>query len=149
MKVEILSQLNKYYGYARKIAGQDGDDLLHECLPKLFNVVNIPTHIDSYVYTTLKNEFVNKNSAFNKKYKPEPTFYNDESTISKYDTIKLHTVLLQLETEGNRNEVRVFKECYFVSNKNEFAKKTGIPYRSIKNICNFVTNEIKKRYVFD
>tara|TARA_R110000772_G_scaffold123755_14_gene230175 strand:- start:2695 stop:3153 length:459 start_codon:yes stop_codon:yes gene_type:complete len=148
--------LDKYYGYARKIAGKLGEDLLHHVicenglLEKLKDVhLNA---VDRYVYLTLLNEYTNKKSKFYRLYiRPElePVEIDDAPTKG-YDTIPINTILLILELEGYELEVKVFRECYFL-NRSElsFSKRSGTDYRAIQKMCKFVKNEIRKRYVLE
>jgi hypothetical protein len=140
----------KYYKYARKIAGCLGDDLFHHVYIKIQG--KDIQHLDSYIFTAMRNEFHDKRSSFYKQYRQthqaieNNTVQEEIEHINNYDTITLQTVLLSLEIEGYEIEVKTFKECYFIGSKRSFSIKTGIDIRTIDKICNFVINEIKKRY---
>jgi hypothetical protein len=140
----------KYYKYARKIAGCLGDDLFHHVYIKIQG--KDIQNLDSYIFTAMRNEFHDKRSSFYKQYRQQHqeiennTVQEEIEQINNYDTITLQTVLLSLEIEGYEIEVKTFKECYFIGSKRSFSIKTGIDIRTIDKICNFVINEIKKRY---
>jgi hypothetical protein len=140
----------KYYKYARKIAGSLGEDLFHHVYIKIQG--KDIQHLDSYIFTAMRNEFHDKRSSFYKQYRQQHqeiesnTVQEEIEHINNYDTITLQTVLLSLEIEGYEIEVKTFKECYFIGSKRSFSIKTGIDIRTIDKICNFVINEIKKRY---
>jgi len=146
-------RLDKYYGYAFKIAGALGEDLMHHVIieNKLIercDKVN-ENALDRYVYLALEREYHSKKSKFFRLYiKPERNVQDFDDTPTKgYDTIKLHTFLLQLENEGYSMEVRVFKECYLLgSSEYEFSKRSNTHRDSIRKICKFIKNEIVKRY---
>jgi hypothetical protein len=141
---------DKYYKYARKIAGGLGDDLFHHVFLKIQG--KDIQHLDSYIFAAMRNEYHDKRSSFYKQYRN--TYQELENSITdseqeefnNYDTITLQTVLLSLEIEGYELEVKTFRECYFISSKRSFSIRTGIDIRTIDKICNFVINEIKKRY---
>jgi DNA-directed RNA polymerase specialized sigma24 family protein len=140
----------KMYKYARSIAGVHGEDLFHHVYLKCQN--KQIQHSDSYYFTAMRNEWMDKRSEFHKQYRQvhlDIENYDKEAPqedISKFDSITLQTVLLSLEIEGYELQVKTFKECYFFGSKRSFSKKTGIDIRTIDKICNFVIQEIKKRY---
>lgn len=149
MKDEIVNRLDKYYGYAHKIAGELGSDLLHHVLTerRFFQDMTINEHaLDGYIYRTLRNAYINEYSSFYKAYRKKPNTNPDDTPTGGYDIIKLHTLLLMLELEGHERHVKVFKECYFGQGKKSFCKQTGLHYRTVQRICNFVREEIKERY---
>lgn len=145
--------IEKYYQYAKGIARDKGEDLLHHLIVEsniLEKLKNVHAKArDRYMYRALLNEYTNKKSKFYRVYirpdveKIEP----DTSPVNGYDIIPVHTILLSLENEGYKLEVKVFKECYLTkTNKSELARRTGTDKRAITAICDFVKNEIKKRY---
>jgi hypothetical protein len=145
-----MNGYEKYYKYAKKIAGCLGEDLFHHVYLKIQG--KDIQHLDSYIFTAMRNEFHDKRSSFYKQYRQthqeieNNTVQEEIEQINNYDTITLQTVLLSLEIEGYEIEVKTFKECYFIGSKRSFSIKTGIDIRTIDKICNFVINEIKKRY---
>jgi hypothetical protein len=145
-----MNGYEKYYKYARKIAGSLGEDLFHHVYIKIQG--KDIQNLDSYIFTAMRNEFHDKRSSFYKQYRQthqeieNNTVQEEFEQINNYDTITLQTVLLSLEIEGYEIEVKTFKECYFIGSKRSFSIKTGIDIRTIDKICNFVINEIKKRY---
>lgn len=143
MNKAFVANIDKYYGYARKIAGTLGNDLLHSILER---IPNDTKHLDSYVYTTLRNEFYNPSSPFNKAYRPQVFATFDEDQTPTHDVNLLYKILLDLEIEGYEREVKIFKECYFATNQSLFAKKTNINRKIINKICMFVKQEIQNRY---
>ena len=140
-----MNDFSKLYKYARKIAGEDGEDLLHHCFLLVYN--KEIEHFETYMYRVMLNEFTNQNSSYNKQR--QTIVEVDETESSEYDINTLHTILLQLETEGYQMHVKIFKECYFVSSISSFSNKSNIDRRVIAKICNFVKQEIKKRYAFN
>jgi len=152
----MLDNLNKYYGYARKIAGDLGEDLLHYLIAEkglIEKTVKVhPNALDRYVYTSLLRTFTDKSGMFYRSYlKPlrEPVEI-DDTPAKGYDSIAMHTILLKLENEGYNLEVKVFKECYLLGRSElSFSKRSGTDYRVIRKMCKFVKDEIKKRYELD
>ena len=133
-----------------------GEDLLHHVIVEnnlIEKVKNVNCNaINRYVYRSLLNEFTNKSSKFYKLYiKPSVSNVKIDDTNSKgYDTIPIHTILLKLETEGHKLEVKVFKECYLLNvSEFEFSRRSNIDYRVIVKMCKFVKEEIRKRYVIE
>ena len=154
MKDIKSKDIDIYYKLARNIAGELGDDLLHQVL------LNIPStkridNMTTYIWRSLRNEFYNRNSQFNRLYKPhqeirlDQDFEQIESTISNYDIFTLHTILLQLEIEGYEMEVQIFKDCRLTKSNRAIAKKTQVDVRTLEKICKFVESEIKQRYKND
>lgn len=152
----FLQRIDKYYGYSKKIAGSLGSDLMHflisdkDLLEKVEKVND--KALDRYVYLALHREYTDKSSKFYKKYiKPDTcTVQIDDTPSNGYDTIPIHKILLQLEIEGYELQVKVFKNCYFLGvSEFEFSRRSGTDYRAIKKICNFVKDEIRKRYVIE
>tara|TARA_R110002020_G_C15993039_1_gene749497 strand:- start:247 stop:705 length:459 start_codon:yes stop_codon:yes gene_type:complete len=146
--------LDKYYGYARKIAGDLGEDLVHHLVIEgdILNRLQTVQAKDRYMYVTLFNAYTNSSSSFYKKYiKPTKEIIEADTTPSSgYDIIPIHTILLSLENEGNNMEVKVFKECYLLGKSEyEFSKRSGIDYRVIVKMCNYIKNEIRERYVYE
>lgn len=92
------------------------------------------------------NEWRNPTSTFNKQHKQSQEIEIKETESSKYDAIQLMTILLKLENEGHKMEVKVFKECTLNGSCRKFAAKTGIDVRTINKICNFVKTKIKEEY---
>lgn len=135
--------LPKYYRYARSIAKDLGDDLLHHVILKIHG--KSINHIDSYIYRTMLNEFNNKNSEFNKTYRSkEPVVEYHES--NGYDVHILNKIFLQLEMEGYKLEVRIFKDCYLGSSIRTMSDQMNVDRRTIRKICKFVQDEITTRY---
>jgi len=150
----MLENLDKYYAYAKKIAGDLGEDLLHYLIAEKNLIEKTSSenckHVDSYVYTALRNEFYSKTDKFNKIYRPNNDTDFDDTPSGGYDSVAMHTILLKLEIEGYNMEVKVFKECYLLnSNEYDFSRRSKTDRRSIENICKFVKNEIKERYVIE
>jgi len=152
----VVKRIDKYYGYARGIAGDLGEDLVHHVIlnNKLLDKckeVNKKA-LDRYVHLTLEREYRNKSSKFYRKYrKPELTKQHiDDTPTGGYDTIRLHTILLQLENEGYTLEVKVFKQCYLTGTSEfSFSQRSGVDRKAIGKLCTFVKEEIRKRYVIE
>lgn len=152
----VVQRLDKYYGYANSIAGDLGHDLMHflisdKGLLKKTEKVH-ENALDRYVYRSLLNEYTSKKSKFYKKYiKPDlSTDQIDDTPLKGYDTIPIHTILLELEIEGHNLEVKVFKQCYFLDQSElAFSKRSGVDYRVIRKMCKFVKDQIRERYVIE
>ena len=145
MNKDLIENLDKYYGYAKKIAGSDYMDLMHHCLELIPDDVK---HIDAYTFITLRNEYINPKSKYNKLYNPKAYEENiiTDSTAT-YDTNLLYKILLELEDEGLIWEVTIFKRCYLFSSFKDTHKRTGLSYYKLRQICNYIQTEIKHRYV--
>ena len=145
MNKEVFNNIDKYYNYAKKISGFYYMDLMHHCLEKIPNGVK---QLDRYVYVTLRNEYYNPKSSFNKLYKPEA--YNEEVETERaksYDTNILYSIFLELEQDGLEWEVGLFKRCYISSTFTETSDKTGLSYYKLRQLCDYIQTEIKERYV--
>jgi DNA-directed RNA polymerase specialized sigma24 family protein len=135
---------DKLYKYAYKIAKQEGKELLHHCLAK----VDLSKAKDpyTYLYTIMRNEFINRKSEYNKfKHSQEILYYSPE-TVDRYDVNILYTILHQLELEGMKKEVELFKEVRFTSNISKVAIKRNISRHRIRLTLKKVTDEIIKHY---
>lgn len=140
--------LDNLYLASKKIAGHMGEDLLHHVLAKnnFFQGKKIE-NIDGYIYTILRNEYRNQDSSFNKQFKSVKILIEDEENETNgYCIDRVHKILLELKIEGYRREVNVFTECYFNGGRHKVSKKTGIDWKVIDKICNFVKEELIKRY---
>lgn len=140
--------IEKYYRYAKSIAGEQGEDLFHHVFLDLPDKMNYP---DSYVWTCLWNSYHNKLSTYNLQNNPKFVFDVPEveeviELCVKYDSLLLHKILLQMEIEGYNVEVKVYKDCTLNSNISAFSKKAKLNARTITKICNFVEQEIRIRY---
>ena len=139
---------DKLYAFAYKIAGQNGDDLLHHTLVEndFFRKVDA-VNIYAYIYQVMRNEYYNKKSNFNKKY----NLRQDEIEVFEFDSTgysiqDVHRILLQLENEGYNMQVSVFRESFFNIGLNKLAERTDVHQRTIRRINKWVSNEIKQRY---
>jgi len=147
MDENIIKRLDKYYGYARSIAGSDGVDLLHDLLLRLPKNLDtsIPQRLDRYIYLSLSNEYHNKKSAFNKLYYPlkEEVEYFEGG----YDIVQLNKILLELEIDGFEKEVMIFRDSYFGSNEYTVSKQENMTRYKVKRACDTIKQQIKERYV--
>ena len=144
MNKDVVKNIDKYYGYAKRIAKRDYMDLMHHCLELIpEDVVNV----DRYVWVTLRNAYYNKNSSFNKLYgrlQEEADFNTDK--IETYDTNILYRIFLELEQEDLEYEVKIFKRCYLFENFTKVSEDTGLSYYKLRQLCDFIQTEIKDRY---
>ena len=130
----VIERIDKYYGYARKIAGDLGEDLMHHVILES-DLLNKSEQVhenalNRYVHVTLQNAYTNRRGGF--------------------DIMPVHTILLALENEGHKLEVKVFKECYLLGKSElSFSKRTNTDYRVIRKMCKFVKDQIKERYVIE
>lgn len=145
---DIKSDLNEVYLYAKRIAGELGNDLVHHVYLKLYD--KQIENRNAYFKTCIKNDYYNKNSTFNKLYRLDECDLNDIEEIHitsiNYDSQLLHKIFLQLEMEGYSKQVQVYKDCKLVGSVSSFSKESKINNRTITKICNFVHNEIIRRY---
>tara|TARA_R110000868_G_scaffold279203_1_gene539290 strand:- start:33794 stop:34243 length:450 start_codon:yes stop_codon:yes gene_type:complete len=143
-----MNNFNELYLYANRIAGELGNDLVHhvylETQGKHFNNRN------AYFKTCIRNQYYNKDSTFNKLYRLDELELHDIEDVhiisDNYDSQLLHRIFLQLEMEGYSNQVQVYKDCKLVGSIHRFSKESKINERTITKICNFVHNEIIRRY---
>lgn len=146
MNKEIVGSIAKYYSIANKIAGDNGNDLLHHVLINFKNKRKL-TGDDLFFYFNkiLRNEYYNKESTFNKLHGPCAIQEDIEYYTSEYDTGKLHDILDSIE---DRKAVEIFKRCYFESNVRTVAKELNVSRPTLyRNYLIFVKEEIKKHYV--
>jgi hypothetical protein len=140
----VKIDVEKLYKFAYKIARNEAKELAHHCLANTDLTKAKDPH--TYLYTVMRNEFVNKKSSYNKfKHSQEIEFYSPEST-DRYDVNILHTILHQLEIEGLKKEVELFKEVKFTSNIIRVAQKRNVSRHTISKKLKKVTDEIIKRY---
>lgn len=148
MDKNIIDRLDKYYRYAKTIAGSDGVDLLHHLLIHLPSNLktDVPQQLDRYIYKSLSNAYYNKNSTFNKLHYPlkevEPEYFG-----GGYDIVQLNKILLELEIEGHEEKVTIFKDSYFGSNEYTVSKQKGMTRYKVKRACDFIKQQIRERYV--
>jgi len=135
---------DRLYKYAYKIAGDMGSELLHHCIAN--HDTSKAKDYYSYMYGIMKNQYIDKQSSFNKSIQSQtiPGFETEE--IESHDVNILHTILHELEMKGYQNEVSLFKECKFVSSIREVSRKRNIPRCRLTKICNFIINEINTTY---
>lgn len=134
----------RLYKYANKIAGTNGADLLHHCLAN-FDTSKAKDFY-SYMYGVMRNQYIDKKSSFNKLFlRQEIPDFNIDS-IDSYDINILHTILHELEIQGYKNEVSLFKECKFVSSVYQVSLKRKIPRARLTKICKFIIDEIHRTY---
>jgi len=152
----VIERIDKYYGYARKIAGDLGEDLMHHVILES-DLLNKSEQVhekalNRYVHVTLQNAYINRRGKFFKKYRSfeVETFEFEHIETGGYDIMPVHTILLALENEGHKLEVKVFKECYLLGKSElSFSKRTNTDYRVIRKMCKFVKDQIKERYVIE
>lgn len=146
MNIEIIGSIQKYYSIANKIAGEDGNDLLHHVLINFKNKRKL-TGDDLFFYFNkiLRNEYYNKKSTFHKLHTITAISEPIEYYSSIYDHEQLHDILNQIP---NKKAVEIFKRCYFDSNVQTVAKELNVSKMTIyRNYIKFVKEEIKKHYV--
>lgn len=148
----IIIDLDKYYSLANKIAGEQGNDLLHTFLLSFENKRNLKgDDLFRYVTRILKNEAYRKDSKFNKQFNPCTDVDFDYDNTKCYDTVQLYEILEQLRDEGYEYKVNMFLDV--MSKKTtvqQIAKEMQVSRMYIyRNFITFVKNEIKKRYVVE
>ncbi len=84
----VVQRIDKYYGYARSIAGDLGQDLMHYLISdKGLLQKTEKVHekaLDRYVYLSLQREYTSKSSKFYKKYiKPDTSTEQIDDTPLK------------------------------------------------------------------
>lgn len=148
MNKDFITNIEAYYKYADSIAPGYGYDIVHHICTIIPDKVN---SIDAYVKRSIRNEFYNRKSSFNRLYRPH--FHEELQDIAefeykgtKYDSILLHKIFLEMEIEGYDLEVRVFKDCYLGSSVYNFSKQTKLNRQTITKICKFTQDEIIRRY---
>lgn len=145
---DIKSDLNEVYLYAKRIAGELGNDLVHHVYLESYH--QNPKNKTAYLKNSIKYQYYNKNSTFNKLYRLDECDLNDIEDVhvisDNYDSQLLHKILLQLEMEGYSKQVQVYKDCKLVGSVYNFSRESKISRQTITKICNFVHNEIITRY---
>lgn len=152
MDNNIVIDLDRYYSLANKIAGEQGNDLLHTVLLSFENKRNLKgDDLFRYVTRILKNEAYRKDSNFNKQFNPCADVDFDYENTKCYDTVQLYEILEQLRHEGHEYKVNMFLDV--MSKKTtvyQIAKEMQVSRMYIyRNFITFVKNEIKKRYVVE
>tara|TARA_R110000822_G_scaffold26529_7_gene79823 strand:- start:650 stop:1114 length:465 start_codon:yes stop_codon:yes gene_type:complete len=148
MDSKIIEEIDKYYDIAIKIAGEDGDDLLHHVLMNFDNKRKLKGNDLTYYFTCiLRNEYRNRRSSFHKLHSREELKEDIEYFEStNYDGDQLNDILKEL-SKDNSEAVDIFKRCYFESSVKQVAKELGVSKMTIyRNYITFIKNEIKKRY---
>lgn len=146
MDQQLIDDIDKYYLLSNKIAGEDGNDLLHHVLISFKNKRNLKgDDLHYYFITILRNEYYNKNSSFNKLHSRHELTTEIEYFEATYDTDQLNDILNRIT---NKKAVEVFKKCYLTSNIKQVAKELNVSKMTLyRNYLIFVKNEIRKQYV--
>lgn len=144
-----VENIDELYTYAKRLAGDLGQDLVHHILLELPN--RPVRNRTAYLKTCIRYQYYNNESTFNKLYHPLGLDeLNDIEDIhyqsNNYDPQLLHSIFLQLEIEGYGLEVQVYKDCTFVTNENQFSINSNLSRKTITKITKFVHNEIIRRY---
>lgn len=146
MNTENIQEL---YAYAKRIAGELGQDIVHHILLEHTNR-QYPKQT-AYLKSCIKNAHYNPKSTFNKLYNPHRMdelidIEDIHHQSDNYDPQLLHRIFLQLEMEGYELEVQVYKDCTFVTNEHQFSINSNLSRKTITKITKFVHNEIIRRY---
>ncbi len=139
-ELEIISR--KYETFARKVAGQYATDILHDayiCISKSNPSID---NVDSYFYRTIQNCFINHCRV--EVRQNDITFDQDERPTESIN--RLYAILEQLESEGKRKEVEVYKEATFATNQSKTAIRRGIARGTVRRYCKIIEDEIIKRH---
>lgn len=145
---DFIDRIESFYIYAERLAPGYGHDVVHHIIDSVPDKVE---YLDTYVKKSIYNELFRRNSSFNRLFRP--IHFNElvdveqvESFIENYDAILLHRIFLEMEIDGYGLEVKVFKDCYLGSSVTQYCKRIKMNHRTITKICNFVKNEIIRRY---
>ena len=143
--MDVKLNTEKLYRFASKIAKDEGRELLHHCIAKT-DLKKATKDPHTYLYSVMKHEYHNKKSEWNKlKRSQEFEPFNNDS-IDRYDINLLYTIFMQLEVEGLKKEVEVFKEVKFTANMIQVSKRRQMSMYRIRKIIKTIQNEIIRRY---
>jgi tryptophanase len=140
--------IQKQYDTARAFIGDLGEDLVHHCFIKIATKnLGVIDHPDAYFQTVMFNE-LRKDSKFRRIYNPKvEDFEINYSFLEDYDPDKVKAILTDLEKEGHKEEIKVFRYIATHQNKNcGLERSTGVRREILKSIYELVKQEIVERY---
>lgn len=141
-----MIDVDKFYRVAKNYVGELNRDLVHHVYEKTHD--RLPKYNpDGYFYRAMKNE-LRSDSKFRRHYdrcKPL-TEQGEFESLNTIDPERVEEILRQLSLEGHRLEVKVFIEMSVESSALQIKEKTGVRYKNLLNIRNFVRTEVIKRY---
>lgn len=141
--------VERIYGYARKISGALYMDLAHHCILKVQgkDIKNIET----YLFRVMKNEFCDKRSSFNKIYGAMEHCEDMSNAVDisddelyDYEGDKVNEIINEVEQE-HPTEIGILKLSMQISIR-EIEKKSTVHRRTLIKICNLAKSEIRKKY---
>jgi len=139
--VSIINQIyadKKYLLACKKIAGQNGDDLLQHVSLMLLEKENKGTltydstkNLYTYFYRIARNEYVNKKNSFHKLY--VSTTFTTATPLEEEDTIEpnpLDSLDTYARTPSTTKGEKFIKEVYLEYTKPNFKGVTTLSYQT-------------------
>lgn len=143
-------EYKRYTLFAKKIAGNDWEDTLHDTLAKIITKPEIKKGKDAYIWTCIYNHFLDQ------KRKNKNVFFVEINELEQKDHEELKPfvphifgIIKQLEIEGHKLHTDRFIQATFAMTQTELSTKQLVSQSVISKSCTFVKNEIKKRYDYD
>lgn len=166
-----MIDVDKFYRVARNYVGDLNRDLVHHVYEKTHD--RLPKdNPEGYFYRAMKNE-LRGDSKFRKQYDRVKTEYvrhqrnpEDDDSMFEYDVEavygvndprevytlldidpdRVNSILQEISNDGFRLEVKVFIEMAVDRTANELSEITGVRYKNLLKVRNFVRDEVIKRY---
>jgi DNA-directed RNA polymerase specialized sigma24 family protein len=132
--------LKKQYEIARTMVGELNQDFVHHCYLRIIERIDVTRlkYPDTYFYSVMRSQVSDFMKMQGKQVFDEPL--DDIETTDSIETIR--TQLEQLKAAGFIEEVYIFERLATGTKLKDLSEKTGVSFRVLKNIYNFVKNTI-------
>ena len=135
-----MFNLKKQYEIARTMVGELNQDFVHHCYLRIIERIDVTRlkYPDTYFYSVMRSQVSDFMKLHGKQVFDEPL--DDIETTDSIETIR--TQLEQLKAAGFIEEVYIFERLATGTKLKDLSEKTGVSFRVLKNIFNFVKNTI-------
>lgn len=137
----MVFNFKKQYEIAKTMVGELNQDFVHHCYLRIVERIDVNRikHPDTYFYAVMRSQigvFMKLNNKQTYSHDIDLEFEPDV----RLDYIEQH--LNKLEKAGYLEEVWVFKQIALGESQTDLAKKLNITRKQIREICNFVKNNV-------
>lgn len=157
-----MLDIQKQYGIAESMVGGMAKDLVHICYEKIAPRLDTIEHPNTYFFRIMRNEVKSgrwkehttgapKSSKMyhlngDDDWHEEQKVIHEPSPFFEYDPIKMQKIIQQIEAEGFREEVQLFKRHASGDSITQLNIDTNVCRRLIKECINFVKQSVIERY---
>ena len=137
----MVFNFKKQYDIAKTMVGELYEDFVHHCYLRIIERIDVERikHPDTYFYAVMRSQigaFMKLNNKQTYSFDVDLEFEPDV----RLEYIEQH--LNKLEQAGHLEEVWVFKQIALGESQTDLAKKLNITRKQVREICNFVKNNI-------